>query len=87
MAVSTDNATGGPASDAAAVTLSDSTVLDNVKAIYVGTAGDGTLRVTTAMGNVVNFAGIPAAFILPLAVTKVHNTGTGVSNVVALKGP
>ena len=66
----------------AEVTLSDSAA--NVySALWIGTAGDGTLRITTANGKVLNFAGVPVG-MFPMATSIVHTTGTGVSNVVGI---
>jgi len=50
--------------------------------LWIGTAGDGTLRVTAETGEVVNYAAIPVGR-LPIRVKRVHSTGSGVSNVVA----
>lgn len=71
-----------PATSAAAVTASDSTVLDTTRALYVGTTGD--VSVVTKDGNTVTFAAVPAGAILPIRVTKVRSTGTTASNIVAL---
>jgi hypothetical protein len=50
--------------------------------LWIGTAGDGTLRVTAETGEVVNYTSIPAGR-LPIRVKRVHATGSGVSNIVA----
>jgi len=50
--------------------------------LWIGTAGDGTMRVTAETGEVVNYVSIPAGR-LPIRVRRVHSTGSGVSNVVA----
>ena len=66
----------------AEVTLSD-TAANEYSALWIGTAGDGTLRITTANGKVLNFVGVVAG-MFPMATTIVHTTGTGVSNVVGI---
>lgn len=71
------SATGG-----AEVTLND-TAANIYNALWIGTAGDGTLRVTTADGTVLNFVGVPVG-MFEVATTIVHTTGTGVSDVVGL---
>jgi hypothetical protein len=67
---------------AAAVTPNDGTDLtvSPCRALYIGTAG--TLRVTVN-GSTVNFGAVVAG-VFPVAVTRVHATGTGASNIVAL---
>ncbi len=54
------------------------------KAIHIGTAGTGTLKVTMADGTDVAFAGITAGTYLPISIKRVWSTGTGVSNVVLM---
>ncbi len=67
----------------AAVTLSDSTVLENTRALYIGTGG--TLKVTMVEGGDVTFTNLPSGSILPVQVTKCWSTGSsGVSGVLAL---
>lgn len=53
-------------------------------ALWIGTAGDGTLSVVMADGKTQAFAGITAGYH-KLAVKRVNSTGSGVSNIVALK--
>ena len=50
------------------------------RALYIGTAG--TLRVDVN-GVTVNFGAVVAG-VFPVACTRVHATGTGASNIVAL---
>lgn len=52
--------------------------------LRIGTAGDGTLRVTDANGIVQNYVGVTAGRF-EIACKRVHVTGTGVSNIHALK--
>ncbi len=72
----------GPASHAAAVTKSDSTVLTTTRALFVGGAGD--VAVTMAAGGNVTFTAVTAGTTIPIAVTKVLSTGTSATNIVAL---
>lgn len=68
--------------DAAAVTPSDTVNLTNPSTIYVGVAGD--VKVTTAQGSDVTFAGVPAGAVLPVQVLRVWATGTTASSMVAV---
>lgn len=70
------------ASGGAAVTPDDATA--NVyNCLWIGTAGDGTLKVTTEDGSVLSFVGVTAGFF-PISTTLVWDTGTGVSDIVGL---
>jgi hypothetical protein len=75
-----------PFQDAAAVTANDTADLPRspTRGLYIGTAGTGTLKVDMAGGDTVTFAGLTAGTRLPIAVTRVYATGTGVSSIVAL---
>jgi len=70
-----------PASDAIAVTKSDTTVLVPTKGLYIG--GTGAVTVTMASGNDVAFAAVPAGTVLPIRVIKVKDA-TVATNIVAL---
>jgi hypothetical protein len=70
-----------PATDAVAVTPSDSTELQ-FRALYVG--GTGDLVVTTGAGNDVTFQSVPAGLIIPVQGTKVK-AATTATKIVALK--
>lgn len=50
--------------------------------LYVGSAG--SIRVTTAGGDDVTFAGVLAGQFIPVNVTKVWATGTGATSIIAL---
>jgi hypothetical protein len=76
--------TDSPALDAVAVTPSDTTVLANVRSLYVGTTGNVAVEFAGDTTAVV-FQSVPAGTILPLAVSQVMNTNTTASNIVALK--
>lgn len=65
--------------NAATVTPHDTTA--NVFGfLYVGTAG--TLRITTAAGDVVNFGAVAAGSYIWCATLLVHSSGTSASNIV-----
>lgn len=72
-----------PAAFAAAVSKSDSTVLDPVpRAFYIG--GDGNVVATMAGdGTDVTFTGLVAGMILPIRATKIKNSTTATA-IVAL---
>ncbi|HEX5305756.1 MAG TPA: hypothetical protein VFW82_06715 [Dyella sp.] len=79
------NATGldSPATDAAAITPSDTTDLTNTtRAIYVGTGGD--LKVKMRGGQTVTFKAVPQGSTLPLRVLRVLSTGTTAADLVGL---
>ena len=67
---------------AVAVTLNDSTLLENTRALFIG--GFGNLKVTMVEGGDVTFVGLTAGTILPIQVTKCWSTGSTVTNVIAL---
>lgn len=71
------------ATNAAAVTPSDTVALTEPYpfALLIGTAG--TLKVDTADGDTVTFGNVPAG-ILPLRVKQVYSTGTSATNIAAL---
>lgn len=72
-----------PARNAVVVTPADGSDLANVtRALFIG--GAGNLNVDTADGDTVLFTGIPAGFLLPLAVKRVRSTSTTATNIVAL---
>lgn len=73
----------GPASDAAAVTPSDSVFFTSMaRALYVGGVGNVTL--VTALGATVTFTAVPAGTTIPLRCARVNATGTTATNMVAL---
>lgn len=72
-----------PSNDAAAITLSDSAVLDPApRAIYVG--GAGNLKVTMLGGGVVTFSGLAAGTILPIRAKVCWSTGSTATLVLGL---
>ncbi len=72
---------GAPAEAAAAVTASDSTVV-NFRSLYIGATGN--VAVTMKNGQVVTFVGVPTGMILPVVVTKVMATNTTATSIVGL---
>lgn len=73
-----------PALRAVDVTPSDSTVLTDVRSIYVGGSGD----VAAILANdsvAVTFVAVPAGQIIPIAAKKIMATGTTATDIVALK--
>lgn len=62
---------------AAAVTYSDSAVIENTRALFIGAAGN--VKVTMVEGGDVTFQGLAAGTILPVQVIKVWSAGTTVT--------
>jgi hypothetical protein len=71
-----------PGYDAAAVTPSDTTHLGNVRALYIGGAGD--VRIDTEGGSTVTFVGVQAGSILPVRAARVYSTSTTATSIVAI---
>jgi len=71
-----------PAHGAVAVTPSDATSFPVTRALYVGTAGNLTVRMADGQDNVL-FSNVPVG-IIALQVDKVYATGTGAAGIVAL---
>ena len=67
--------------DGAAITPSDSVVIQTTRSIYVGVTGNLTL--TMLSGNVVTFPNVPVG-IFPAQATKIMATGTTASGIVAM---
>lgn len=72
-----------PAYDGAVVTPSDTGSLGSVRGLFIG--GEGNVRVLTSAGTDLTFTGVPAGFILPIQCSRVYNTSTTATNIVALK--
>ena len=70
-----------PASGAAAVTPSDSTVLD-CRALYVGGAGNVVLQMP-GRSETVTFLAVPAGTFMPVSARRVM-TATTATSIVAL---
>jgi len=70
---------------AAPVSPSNSTNLEYPSVIYVGSISGGTsVKVTTAQGDEVTFAGVVAGSALPVQVIRVWSTGTTASSLLAI---
>lgn len=88
MAIPTDrfssNAGGlsDPAYDAIAITPADADLSVNVRALYVG--GAGNVRVKTWAGTTLTFTGVPAGSILPVRCQQVLSTSTTATSIVGL---
>jgi hypothetical protein len=67
---------------AAAVTLSDTAVIENTRALFVGAAG--SVKVSMVEGGDVTFVGVSAGTVLPIQVVKVWSTGTSAASILAL---
>lgn len=59
-----------PSSGAAAVTKSDTTILENVKALWIGGAGDVAVQFKVG-GATITFKGCGAGTVLPIKVARV----------------
>jgi hypothetical protein len=75
-------ANDGPAAVAAAVTPHDTNLIDMTRGLYVGGAGDVTVRMRN--GSNCTFTGVPAGSILPVQCDRVLSTGTTATNIVRL---
>jgi len=73
----------GPATDASAVTPSDTAVLPTTpRAIYVGNGGD--LAVEMQGGQNVTYANIQGGTVMAIRALRVLQTGTTATGIVAL---
>lgn len=76
-----------PATGAAAVTPSDSTVV-NCRALYVGTGGNVAVHMQGVLGSPretsVTFSNVQGGTVLPISCYRVLSTGTTATNIVAL---
>jgi hypothetical protein len=77
-----------PAAGAAAVTPSDTTVV-NCRALYVGTGGNVAVHMAGVVGispreTSVVFSNVASGTILPISCYRVLSTSTTASNIVAL---
>jgi len=75
---------GNVASDATAITLTDSTDIANYPCggFIVGTAGN--LKVMTAEGTTLTLTGLQAGQIVPLRIRQFWSTGSTAGSIVAL---
>ena len=77
---STDATT--PAHGAVAITPSDATTFPVTRGLFVGTAGNITVRMADGQ-DTIQFTNVPIG-IIALQVDKVYSTGTGASGIIAL---
>lgn len=68
--------------EAVDASVSDDTLLQACRALYVG--GAGNVAVTMQGGGNLTFVGVAAGTILPIACTTVLNSGTTATNIIAL---
>lgn len=71
-----------PAFDAVAITPADSDLANEVRALYIG--GAGNVAVKTQGGTTVVFVGLLAGAILPVRCRQVRSTSTTATNIVGL---
>jgi len=71
-----------PARGAIAVTPSDTTLLEQCRALYIGASGDVAVECTED-GTAVTFVAAPVG-VLPVSVVRVLSTGTAATDIVAL---
>lgn len=71
-----------PGYDAAAVTPSDTAHLGNVRALYIG--GAGNVKIVTEGGTTVAFNNVQAGTIIPVRAATVFSTDTTATNIVAI---
>ena len=72
-----------PGQYAVAVTPSNATVLSPTRALWVGTAGDVTVRMWRDQ-TIVAFVGVPAGTMLSVCVDQVRSTGTTAGAITAV---
>lgn len=66
-----------------AITPDDATDFDVVRGFYIG--GDGDIRVDAEdIGTNILFTGVKAGAYYPFAVTRIYDTGTTATGIVAL---
>lgn len=68
---------------ASAVTPDDTATINETRGLYVGVAGDVTVRMVLSQANV-TFVAVQAGTLLPIRVDKVLSTGTSALSIVAL---
>ena len=67
---------------AVAVTPSNTVNLETPSIVYVGVGG--SVKVTTAQGDEVTFAGLLSGTVIPVQVIRVWSTGTTASSLVRI---
>lgn len=73
-----------PAGNAEAITPSDTVDMTYIcRGIYVGVAGN-VVVIPAGSKIAVTFVGVPAGYVLPVCASRVNNTNTTATNLVAL---
>ena len=72
-----------PASEAIAITLSDTVTYPVFRAFYVGVSGD--VKIDTVNGQAVTLKNCSQGTIIPIKATRFYSTGTTATNLVALR--
>jgi hypothetical protein len=87
MSITTFNSSNNisaPGGFAAAITPNDGADINfTSRAIYIGGAGNLSV-VMSGSGNSVTFVGLAAGTVLPITVSRVMDTSTTATNIVAL---
>ncbi len=79
-----DRQLSDPKGGAFAITPDDDNDLAiGATAIYIG-GGDGSLKVTTSLGQTVTFTGLAAGTVLPVRVKRVFDTDTDATGLIGL---
>lgn len=82
--VSSKEDADNPASGAFAITPHDTNALSEpIRGLYVGVAGDVTVRMLRGSTDVL-FKAVPAGTILPIRVTHIRATGTTATTMLGL---
>lgn len=82
MAAYRDANSTAPAHGAVLITPSDVTTIPVTRGLYVGTAGNITVRMADGMDTIL-FTNVPVG-IIAIQVDKVYSTGTGATGIIAL---
>lgn len=74
-----------PAAGASAVTPSDTTTFDPPgRGVWVGTTGNLAVRMAGDQ-SVVTFVGVPAGYLLPIAVDRIMSANTTATSIILLR--
>lgn len=72
-----------PAYSITAITASDTAVIPQTRAIYVGIGGN--VKVRSLLGQAVTFTNVPNGSILPIQVDMVYSTDTTAADIISLR--
>jgi len=78
-----DHRNPGPSTEYAAITPSNSAVLSNLRAIYVGGSGNLTVK-APGVDTAVTFSNLPSGTVLPICAEYVMATGTTATLLVGM---